>query len=79
MERAVGVPEGGVGRNAENAAEDAGARGLRRIEEKGRKFFDEGGAVGADGIKKLRVAEGEMKSPVTAHGDAGNGAVGTAR
>lgn len=77
-QRAVGVPEGGVRRNAENTTEDASARGLRCAEEDG-KFFDERGAVRTDSNKKLRMAEGEMECTVTAHGHARDGPVGAAR
>ena len=78
-ERAVAIPEGGVGRVAENAAEYAGAgrAGRGRAEEAG-KFFDQRGAVGADGAEELRMAEGEMERTVASHGDAGDGAIGAA-
>ena len=52
--RAVALPKGGIGWQAEDAAEDAGAAGSGGAavsgEEDG-KFFDERGAVGADGRK----------------------------
>jgi hypothetical protein len=51
-EWAVALPKGGIGWQAEDAAEDAGTAGSGGAaisgEEDG-KFFDEGGAVGADG------------------------------
>jgi hypothetical protein len=78
-EGAVLVPENGIGRIAENAAEHAGSGRTGRGAKKAGKFFDERGAVGADGPEKLRVAKGEMQGAVAAHGDAGDGAVGSAR
>jgi len=78
-EGAVLVPENGVGRIAENAAEYSRAGRAGRGAEKAGKFFDERGAVGTDGAEKLRVAEGEMQRAVAAHGDAGDGTVGAAR
>lgn len=76
-ERAVGVPERGVGRDAENTAEKARARGLRGAQ-KVWEFFDECGAVSADGAEELRMAEGEMEGAVATHGNAGDGAIGAA-
>src|SRR6266702_5151496 len=56
-ERAVEVPEDGIGGIAENAAEYAGARRTgRRSAEKAGKFFDKRGAVGTDGADKLGMA-----------------------
>jgi len=76
---AVAIPEGGVGRIAEDAAENAGAgRAGRRGAEEAGKFFDEGGAVCANGTEELRMAEREMESAVATHGDTGDGAVGAA-
>lgn len=76
-ERAVGIPEGGIRRAAENSAENAGTRGLRGSKKVG-KFFDECGAVSADGNEELRMAEGEMQRAESAHRNAGNGAVSAA-
>ena len=77
-EGAVAVPESGIGGIAEDAAEDASAGRTGRGAEKARKFFDERGAVGADGAEELRMAEGEMQRAVASHGDAGDGAIGAA-
>jgi hypothetical protein len=80
-ERAVALPERRIGREAENAAEEAGTSRSWHAPisgEEGGKFFDEGSAVGADRRKQLRMSEGEMESPVTAHGNAGDGAIGAA-
>lgn len=52
--RAVAFPEGRIGRQAEDAAENAGAasgRGAAISGEEGGKFFDECGAMGAYGRK----------------------------
>ena len=76
--RTIGVPESDIRRNAEDSAEDASARGLRCVDESG-EFFDERGAVSADGIEELRMAEGKMQSAVAAHRDSGNSAVCAAR
>jgi len=74
-EGAVLVPENGIGGIAEDAAEYARAgRSGRGAEETG-KFFDERGAVCADGAEELRVAKGKMQRAVASHGDAGDGAV----
>jgi len=75
-QRAVLVPENGIGRIAEDSAENsrAGRAGWRSAK-KARQFFDERGAVGADGAEKLRMAEGEMQRTVATHGDAGDGTV----
>jgi hypothetical protein len=51
-ERAVALPKGRIGRQAEDAAEDAsaaGSRGAAISGEEGGKFFDEGGAMSAYG------------------------------
>src|SRR6516162_7923544 len=77
-ERAVGLPESCVRRDAENAAEDARPRRLRGAD-KSRKFFDESGAVRADRAEELRMTEGKMQRAVAAHGDSGNRAVGPPR
>lgn len=53
-ERAVALPENGIGRQAEDGAEHSGASGRRHTavsREEGGKFFDQRGAVGADGRK----------------------------
>ena len=77
-ERAVLVPENGIGRIAKNAAEYAPAWRCGRAAEKAGEFFDQRGAVGADGAEKLRMAEGEMQCAIAAHGDTGDGTVGAA-
>jgi hypothetical protein len=53
-ERTVAFPEGGIGRETEDAAENAGATGGGAAAIAGKecgKFFNEGSAVGADGRK----------------------------
>lgn len=80
-ERAVALPERGIGRIAEDASENARAAGSGSAAIAGKedgKFFDEGGAVGADGGKELRVTKGEMERAVATHGDSRNGAMGAA-
>jgi hypothetical protein len=80
-ERAVALPERRIGREAENAAEEAGTSRSWHAPisgEEGGKFFDEGCAVGADRRKQLRMSEGEMEGAIAAHGDAGDGAIGAA-
>src|SRR6266849_57840 len=63
VNRRILLPEHRVGWTAKCATENAGARGLRSIDEGG-KFFDERGAVSADGTEKLRMTEGKMESAV---------------
>src|SRR6266436_2663520 len=75
---AVLVPENRIGGIAEDAAEYTGSRRAWRGAEKTGKFFDERGAVGADGGEELGMAKGEMQGAVASHGDAGDGAVGAA-
>ena len=80
-ERAVAFPERRIGREAENAAEEAGTSRSWHAPisgEEGGKFFDEGSAVGADRRKQLRMSEGEMERAVATHGDTGDGAIGAA-
>lgn len=80
-ERAVALPKRCVGRETEDAAEDAGTRARRSATIAGkeeRKLFDERGAVRAYGREKLGMREGQMKRAVAAHGNAGDGAVGAA-
>jgi len=73
---AVAIPESGIGRIAEDRAEDAGARRAGRGAEEVGEFFDKRGAVCADGAEELRMAKSEVQGAVTTHGDAGDGAVG---
>jgi hypothetical protein len=80
-ERAVALPERGIWGIAEDAAEDTSSPGSGSAAvagEEHRKFFDEGGAVGADGAEELWAAEGEMERAVAAHGDARDSAIGAA-
>jgi len=76
-ERAVAIPESGIGRRAEGAAENPGARRSGAGDEVG-EFFDQRGTVGADGGEEFGMAKGEMKGAVAAHGNTGDGAVGAA-
>src|SRR3984957_20309102 len=76
---AVLVPEGRIGRIAENASEHARARRIgRRTSEKNGQLVDQRSAVGADGRKKLRMAKRKMQRSIAAHGNAGDGPMGTA-
>ena len=75
---AVAIPEGGVGRKSEDAAENAGARRGGGVVEESGEGVHERGAVGADGGEELGMTEGEMERAVSAHGDAGDGAMGAA-
>jgi hypothetical protein len=77
-ERAVALPERRIGRDSENAAKDSRATGGGGTAISGKeygKFFNERGAVGADGREQLRMSESKMQSAVTAHGNAGDGAI----
>src|SRR5690348_4480038 len=74
-ERAVAIPESGIRRRAEGAAENPGANRSWIGDELG-EFFDQGGAVGADGGEEFGMAKGEVKGAIAAHGNTGDGAVG---
>src|SRR5215469_473792 len=65
-DRAVLVPENGIRRTAEDAAEHPRARrAWRRVAEKTGQFFDQRGAVRADRAEKLRMAKSQMQRAET--------------
>jgi|ERR1700674_354798 len=74
-QRVVSFPEKRIERRAEDIAEDARPGGLARIGNgNGRKFLEQGGAVGSHGGEQLGMAKAEMQRAVPAHGNSGNAA-----
>src|ERR1035438_8575985 len=77
---AVLLPEGGIGRIAEDTPEHARTRGIGcRTREKSRQLVDQRGAVGTHGRKKLRATERQVQSSIAAHGNTRDGPIGTTR
>src|SRR5882724_4887199 len=74
------LPEGRIGRIAEDTSEHARARGVgcRTSKESG-QLVDQRAAVGAYRRKKLRVTECQMEGSIATHGNTRDGAIGTTR